>query len=130
MPGIVYVGAPGSTAPVVSSVVVTPVVISVPFSLAPGEQLGGTAFDIAVPTNMAAEVTVAPSSTELMTVGGNVSRIAVVNVTSGATVPCQSVGSQLACQITAAGSYTTVLLPTTLNPVVQQGVIQGPASAP
>jgi hypothetical protein len=130
MPGIVYVGAPGSTAPVVSSVVVTPVVISVPFSLAPGEQLGGTAFDITVPSAMSAVVTVAPSPSELMTVGGNVSRIAVVNVTTGATVPCQLVGPQLECEIRAAGSYTTVLLPTTLSPVVQQGVSQGPASAP
>jgi hypothetical protein len=79
---------------------------------------------------MAAEVTVAPSPSELMAVGGNVSRIAVVNVSTGATVPCQSVGSQLECQITAAGSYTTVLVQATASPVVLQGVSQGQQARP
>jgi hypothetical protein len=103
----------------------------VPIALTPGQQLGATAFDITLPASMAADVTVAPSPSELLEVGGNVNRIAVVNVTTGATIPCRAIGAQLECQITAAGSYTTVLiLQATPSPAVQQGVSQAPASAP
>jgi hypothetical protein len=91
---------------------------------APDVRLGATAIFVDAPATMAADVTVAPIPSELMAVGGNVSRIAVVNVPTGATVPCQSAGSQLECQITAAGSYTTVLVQATASPVVQQGVSQ------
>jgi hypothetical protein len=114
----------------VSNVIITPAAVSAPVALAPGQRLGGTAFDITVPTGMTVDVTVAPSPSELMAVGGNVERIAVVNLATGATVPCKATGTLLGCQITADGSYTTVLVQATANPVTQQGVSQAPAVAP
>ena len=116
-----------------SGATITPLSVTPTLTLPAGQQFGTTVFTVAAPTATTATpivFTVVPTAEEIANAGGQLGSIGVVNTSTGASVPCGVVGTELQCTASGPGQFSTVLGITAQRPAPPNtGVGPGPARA-